>query len=166
METWHVSIGFKTSDPFLEDLAFGVSERLEDFAAVMSISHDLASGLIALNIDADSWTDALEVARDAVADALRAEGVEAAVTSVRVQTDAEFQQELLEPVYPKVVGFAEIAKMAGVSRQRVRQLAEKANFPHPVIRTNQGPLYSVHAVDRWLETRTSGHQHVAQTRTA
>lgn len=97
---------------------------------------------------------------------LNALGVEAAVTSILVQTDEEFQEELREPVYPQVVGCAEIAKMASVSRQRVRQLAEKANFPSPVIRASQGPLYSVHAVDRWLESRKAADHLPAEPKTA
>lgn len=155
METWHIRIGFNASRPFSETLAFEMSEHLEDFAAVMSTARDRNSGSVALTIDASEWSAALEVAHTAVLEALELEDVEAIVTSVGVQSQEEFQAELNEPVYPPVVGFAEIARMVGVSRQRARQLAEKASFPHPVIKTSQGPLYSVHAVQRWLETRAT-----------
>lgn len=158
METWHINVGFKAKEPFTEDLPFDISECLESLAAVMSVSRDLDSGSIALTVDADTFTEALDTAREAVFTTLQAENVDPIVTSVMVQSDEEFEMELNEPVYPQVVSYAEIAKMAGVSRQRVRQLAEKATFPHPVIETGQGPLYSLHAVNHWLETRdTSRH---------
>lgn len=165
METWYISIGFRASRPFLENLAFEVSERLEDFAAVMSIARDRNAGSVALTIDANGWSAALDRAHAAVFDTLEATDIEAAVTSIGVQTPVEFQAELNEPVYPQVVGFAEIARMAGVSRQRARQLAEKASFPHPVIKTSQGPLYNVHAVQRWLDARAA-QRSSAQARTA
>lgn len=155
METWYISIGFRASRPFSENLAFDMSERLEDFAAVMSIARDRSSGSVALTIDATGWSTALELAHAAVLDTLESADIEATVASIGLQTQEEFQNELNEPVYPQVVGFAEIARMAGVSRQRARQLAEKESFPHPVIKTSQGPLYNVHAVQQWLETRAT-----------
>ena len=151
MEIWYISIGFRTSRPFSEDLAFDMSERLEDYAAVMSMARDRKSGSVALTIDAKEWSTALDLAHTAVIEVLEAAEVEATLTSVGAQNQDEFHAELNEPVYPQVVGFAEIARIAGVSRQ----LAEKESFPHPVIKTSQGPLYNVHAVHRWLEARVS-----------
>lgn len=158
METWHVALGFKAEKPLTEDAPFDLSDRLEDLAAVMSVSRDLHSGSIALTVDAESFTDAIDQARSAFALAMASEEVDHQVVSVTVQTDDEFEAELSEPVYPPVVSFAEIAKLAGVTRQRVRQLAEKATFPNPVIKTGQGPLYSLHAVDRWLENRNPSNR--------
>ena len=155
MEIWYISIGFRTSRPFSEDLAFDMSEQLEDYAAVMSMARDRKSGSVALTIDAKEWSTALDLAHTAVIEVLEAADVEATLTSVGAQNQDEFHAELNEPVYPQVVGFAEIARIAGVSRQRARQLAEKESFPHPVIKTSQGPLYNVHAVHRWLEARVS-----------
>ena len=151
MEIWYISIGFRTSRPFSEDLAFDMSQRLEDYAAVMSMARDRKSGSVALTIDAKEWSTALDLAHTAVIEVLEAADVEATLTSVGAQNQDEFHAELNEPVYPQVVGFAEIARIAGVSRQ----LAEKESFPHPVIKTSQGPLYNVHAVHRWLEARVS-----------
>ena len=151
MEIWYISVGFRTSCPFSEDLAFDMSEQLEDYAAVMSMARDRKSGSVALTIDAKEWSTALDLAHTAVIEVLEAAEVEAILTSVCAQNQDEFHAELNEPVYPQVVGFAEIARIAGVSRQ----LAEKESFPHPVIKTSQGPLYNVHAVHRWLEARVS-----------
>ncbi|NWN89602.1 MAG: hypothetical protein HLX51_13880 [Micrococcaceae bacterium] len=166
MEILHVNIVFKAGERFTEDLAFDVSERLEAFAAVMSVAQDLMGGSIALTVEASGLTNAFETARSAVVTTLQAEGVDATITSVMVQAESEFQEELRAPVYPEVVGFAEIAKIVGVSRQRIRQLTEKPSFPRPVIRTGQGPLYTVHAVNRWAETRSAANHSAAHSATA
>ncbi|OAV62857.1 hypothetical protein [Enteractinococcus helveticum] len=155
METWYISIGFRTTRPFSDDLAFDMSERLEDFAAVMSMARDRKSGSAALTVDAKNWSAALDLAHTAVIEVLEIAEAEATITAVGAQNQDEFHDELNEPVYPKVVGFAEIARIAGVSRQRARQLAEKDSFPDPVIKTSQGPLYNIHVVQRWLESRAN-----------
>lgn len=166
METWHVSIGFKSKVSFTEESVFDISAELEHLAAVLSVTQDLKAGTIALTIDAECWNSAFEAAREALEEAFRAHDIEASVSSLTLQNEEAFQDELREPLYPQVVGYAEIAKMAGVSRQRVRQLAEKREFPRPVIRTGQGPLYSVHAVERWLESRRSSNYFAAPNKTA
>ncbi|GAA4106039.1 helix-turn-helix transcriptional regulator [Enteractinococcus coprophilus] len=166
MNTWHVNVGFNASASFAEDAVFDIGAELEHLAAVLSVTQDLNAGTVALTIDAESWTEALEEARIAVEGTLQSHEIDASVTTITIQSEQAFQDELHEPVYPQVVGYAEIAKMAGVSRQRVRQLAEKKNFPRAVIRTAQGPLYSVHAVERWLESRQSAGPFVTQTKTA
>lgn len=54
--------------------------------------------------------------------------------------DADFTQQLARPLFPEVVGYSEIADMAGVTRQRARKFATHAGFPSPVIKTAHGPL--------------------------
>ena len=166
MNTWHVNVGFNASASFTEDAVVDIGAELEHFAAVLSVTQDLKAGTVALTIGAESWTEALGEARMAVEGTLQSHKIDACVTAITIQSEQAFQDELHEPVYPQVVGYAEIAKMAGVSRQRVRQLAEKKNFQRAVIRTAQGPLYSVHAVERWLESRQSAGHFVTQTKTA
>jgi hypothetical protein len=41
---------------------------------------------------------------------------------------------------PELVGYAEIATMAAVSRQRARELPGKPGFPPPAVTTATGPL--------------------------
>ena len=46
----------------------------------------------------------------------------------------------------------DIARVAGVSRQRVQQwVNERADFPAPLLTTSYGVLYPRAAVERWLE---------------
>ena len=74
-----------------------------------------------------------------------------------LQADYDFLDEIQvgnrEPLYPPVVGYAEIARMTGVTRQRAYAFPRIDSFPKPVIETSQGPLYSEDAVRAWAQTR-------------
>ena len=69
--------------------------------------------------------------------------------------EEDFDREVDEPLFPRVVGFAEIARMADVTRQSARDYAKGRNFPPPVIVTAQGPLFAAASVEAWLETRSN-----------
>ena len=75
------------------------------------------------------------------------------VTGLEARQEGEFFAGLDRPLFPPVVGYAEIAEAAGVSRQRIRQLAGTAGFPVPVIETTQGPLFPKAAAEQWARTR-------------
>lgn len=53
---------------------------------------------------------------------------------------------------PKLAGLAEIASLAGVSRQRAGQLAAHPDFPGPVQRLAMGPVWRESDVLRFLAT--------------
>ncbi len=55
---------------------------------------------------------------------------------------------------PVLVSYVEIAELAGVSRQRVRELARQRTFPRPFGTPRIGPVFVKTEVDRWLEART------------
>jgi transcriptional regulator with XRE-family HTH domain len=66
---------------------------------------------------------------------------------VDAMTEAEFERGLDKPLYPQVVGTSEVAKMLGVTRQRVSQLwRQNANFPPPLAVLECGPIW----VEDWL----------------
>ncbi len=50
-----------------------------------------------------------------------------------------------------LVGVAEIARMLGVSRQRVSQLAETEQFPEPTVRLSAGPVWKREDIEQWAE---------------
>jgi predicted DNA-binding transcriptional regulator AlpA len=47
------------------------------------------------------------------------------------------------------MGTTEIAKLLGVSRQRVGQLAQAESFPEPVARLAAGPIWESADIERW-----------------
>ncbi|WP_194385203.1 hypothetical protein [Microbacterium luteum] len=155
MQTWHVSVEFVGTTAFDEDAPFDIAEQLGAYDAVMSVSSDFTSGSALLTIDAPTALEASTEASRLTVDALRASEVEAEVVSLRTQRHDAFEADLLTPIFPEVVGYAEIAEMAHVTRQRARQFAQTSTFPEPVIETAQGPLMAKAAVTRWLETRNT-----------
>ena len=48
-----------------------------------------------------------------------------------------------------LVGAAEIARLLGVSRQRVDQLTRRPDFPRPVAELIVGRIWERSAVERW-----------------
>ena len=76
-----------------------------------------------------------------------------ALIAIDAKTEDAHNAEMTGPQWPEVVGYAEIADMAGVSRQRAHQLAHMPGFPPAVITTAQGPLMRKTAVAAWLATR-------------
>lgn len=54
--------------------------------------------------------------------------------------------------FPKLAGLAEIAGLAGVSRQRAAQLARHPDFPKPVDRLAMGPVWREADVIEFLKT--------------
>lgn len=68
---------------------------------------------------------------------------------VSARTREETERLLARPAIPELVGYAEIADMLGVSRQRARQLADAAGFPPAAVTTAAGPLRVRAAVEAW-----------------
>lgn len=52
-----------------------------------------------------------------------------------------------------LVGAAEIAELLGVSRQRVTQLTNRADFPKPVARLAMGKVWRLEDVEDWNDQR-------------
>jgi len=52
--------------------------------------------------------------------------------------------------FPKLAGLAEVASLAGVSRQRAGQLASHPDFPKPVDRLAMGPVWREADVMKFL----------------
>lgn len=153
--TWHVTAHFASPKPLPEDLPFDVMAALGEHGAAMSVSRDMTGGSVTLTVDSESAANACLDSIDLINEAMTANHASIEVTGVAAQSDADFKDELVAPLFPEVVGYAEIAELAGVSRQRARQFADLAGFPRPVIVTAQGPLMTKAAVSKWLSNRPS-----------
>lgn len=160
MKDWHalVTLDIGLSEDEAMDLTAALAQR------GASVSMGRAAAGIALTAYGDDARQAAGDATDAVAAARP--GVD--VLALAVQTHEQLEDELRQPLFPEVVGYAEIAALAGVSRQRARAFTKIKGFPAPVIETSQGPLRARSAVAAWLETRKSTksprEQHRAQLR--
>lgn len=158
MTWWHATITFTTSVELSDELIDELVEAFAPHSGALSIRRDLHGGAATFSLQASSTLTAARTAADVFTETIQGLNLgEVVTTKLEVMTEAEMEESLSEPVYPQVVGYAEIAEMAGVSRQRARQFARIAGFPRPVIETSQGPLMSRHAVTSWLETRNTTH---------
>lgn len=155
MSWWQARVTLTSGKPFTEDDAFDLIDALTNHSAAMSVARDLTGGTVTLSVEAQSPLIAATTATTLVANAATPIIGEIEVFGLEVLTESAVDAELAQPLFPEVVGYAEIAEMAGVSRQRARQFAALDGFPIPVIETGQGPLMSKHAVERWLESRNT-----------
>lgn len=60
---------------------------------------------------------------------------------------AEQRERTTSVSVPELAGLAEVAAILGVSKQRVRELAERENFPPPVARLSGGAIYLKSAIE-------------------
>lgn len=153
MSVWHASIAFTCGATYSDDAAFELMDSLLEHGASMSIAPDHNGGSVTLTIDATTALDAAKAATELLRNHASASIGAVEIAGIEILSDIAMDAYLAEPVFPEVVGYAEIAELGGFSRQRARQLANSATFPKPVITTAQGPLYSKHAILRYLETR-------------
>lgn len=144
---WQVSIDFKAKID--DDDAFDIMERLGGYGASMALSPGRDGGGLTLAVTAPDGDralhDALRLLSECVPDAV--------VTGFEVRDWDDAVRRNREPLYPPLVGYAEIARMTGVTRQRAHAFPRIESFPKPVIETAQGPLYSEHAVEEWAAGR-------------
>ncbi|MGO2521224.1 MAG: hypothetical protein ACTH8F_13970 [Microbacterium sp.] len=153
--TWHARLDWASTASTTPDTLASLLDELTDHSPAGSLGHDGLSGSVMLALEASSLDDALAQALAAGRDALQQHVPTGDVIGVEVRDGDALDRELEQPVFPDVVGYAEIAEISGVSRQRARAFTKIDGFPAPVIVTAQGPLMARAAVERWLETRNT-----------
>lgn len=155
MTAWHVSLTLNA--PITPDDADTLIGALSTRGAAIALGEGTTTFSLTANGDSipGAFHDALTAIKaaachiDAIADSATGP------VAVTVETFDHLDDDLARPVFPEVVGFAEIADMAGVSRQAARQYSMTSTFPRPVIETAQGPLMARAAVQDWLDTRAA-----------
>jgi hypothetical protein len=154
MTTWNSAVTYRHERQADPSAVFEALEALEAYGAVASVSRNNDGGTIQLTYDHDgTLVQAVETAAELVRGAIP-EGINGVeIVAVSTQTEEAFEAGLAEPVLPEMVGYAEIAELAGVTRQRAHQLAHADDFPPPAISTKQGPLMRKAAVTEWLAKR-------------
>jgi hypothetical protein len=76
------------------------------------------------------------------------------VVRVEAMTVAEQEADLDRPSFPALVGVSEAARMLGVSKQRLAQIAGRPEFPDPMVTLASGPVWLTSGIRgferRWL----------------
>lgn len=153
--TWHARLDWVSETVTNPDVIFDLMDELTDYAPSGSIATDELAGTLTIAVEAESFDDALNSALGATRAALQQFIPAASVVGVELVDSDALDRELDRPLFPEVVGFAEIAELAGVSRQRARAFRESPGFPAPVIETAQGPLMAKAAIETWIENRNT-----------
>jgi hypothetical protein len=101
-----------------------------------------------------SYEVTAQTLRQAIDQALQiARALPAKPTSLRVLPLDDWMREQEAPGRQDLVGSTEAARLLGVSRQRVGQLAERPDFPAPIARISAGPIWTRASVvafnERW-----------------
>ncbi|HHW50307.1 MAG TPA: hypothetical protein GX406_02355 [Pseudoclavibacter sp.] len=156
MKTWFVDIGFTADKPIDDDAAFALMGALGGVPMSRSLSAN--GGTIGVFVDADTPDEAFKIGSKRVLDATAKTLGPAELAWFEVTPEDDVLRENSTPLFPEVVGYAEIAEMAGVSRQTARGYAMSKTFPKPIIETAQGPLMAKSAVERWLESRPTSRR--------
>ncbi|WIE77508.1 hypothetical protein [Curtobacterium sp. MCSS17_016] len=145
---WYVDVEVSTKQTLHADNAFDVLEALVPHAGQISLHPEGNRVGISLTVEADSATSAVTTASKIVSDTLPS----ASIIQLDVMTEQVRSDRNNSPTIPELVGFAEIADMAGVSRQRARTIAQREDFPVAVVETAAGPLRVKAAVEKWLSS--------------
>lgn len=126
-------------------------DELEDYHPVIVWPQDegpLMYFAATISFGASTLREATQKALRLVEDATggRANGVEVLLT-------VNYDWRLAEPSVPQLVGYAGIADMLGVSRQRAREIASTTeSFPASAVQVESGPLYVRSNVEAWAKT--------------
>lgn len=107
---------------------------------------------LVLNTEAGTCKQATEEILRVARDTIQAAGLRMQPAGLHVQTRADFDRGVIRPPLPTLVGYAEIAKILVVSRQRARIVAERPDFPAVASQTSAGPLYSREQVEAFNRT--------------
>ncbi|MGP5057030.1 hypothetical protein ACTXJ3_18345 [Brachybacterium paraconglomeratum] len=153
--TWHARLDWASTATTTTDALEPLLDELADHSPAGSVSRDGLHGSVMLFLESAQLEDAIADAIAIVRAALQNSVPTADLVGVDVRDGDALDRELEQPVFPGVVGYAEIAEIAGVSRQRARAFTKIDGFPAPVIVTAQGPLMARAAVERWLENRNT-----------
>lgn len=153
--TWHARLDWTSTAITTPDTLADLLDDLSDHAPSGSLDIDGRSGSIMIALEAVDLEAAIATALESIRAAIHRHFTGGVITGLELLDSESLDRELSRPIFPEVVGYAEIADLAGVSRQRARAFSKIEGFPSPVIETAQGPLLAKAAVQQWLETRNT-----------
>ncbi|MBP2704419.1 hypothetical protein JOL79_11400 [Microbispora sp. RL4-1S] len=143
MPTWRTEVTSVTPEALTEDQREALALALPGFSTITD-DEMTRSVIIAFDVEARTPREAAARASKALTDAARqALGDVLPFLGIR----AGRGDTAPKPAMPELLGYAEIATVLQVSRQRARELAEThPDFPPPVSRLSMGPIFTLESV--------------------
>jgi hypothetical protein len=126
-------------------------EDILDELAELSPAVQFGNGL--LSTTATRRANSPIEAYDYIYEALKPLAGKIEVELVEIKTTERQDRDLEVSNLPELIGLAEIAEMAGTSRQRVFQMTANRGFPFHVTELRSGRLWNKAAVESYLESR-------------
>lgn len=127
-----------------------IAQALDEQHASIATEPDRDRTSAQLSVEASTLRQAIDAALAATRAAVHAAGGRFVPVRVDALDEDTFRAEQDRVTVPALAGYAEIAQMAGVSRQRARDLPALPGFPPAVVATSAGPLRVRTAVARWI----------------
>lgn len=148
MAQWRAQVEFGA---ITDDQADALVDELAAYGGVPADEPEPGRASVIVTVEANTLKQASDEAQRAVADAVRAVGAPYKGLGVEVRDEETAEARSRAPRFPELIGYTEIAAMAGVSRQRARELKDLPGFP-PAIPTppSAGPLFVKHLVEQWF----------------
>jgi hypothetical protein len=132
-QQWSVRVTAPVPEDLDIDAQATVAKKLR-----ATLTHDGARHLLSAE-----FTVTAPTLRKATDEALRAaRALPAKPTRLQVLPLDDWVAEQKAPQPRDLIGSAEAALLLGVSRQRVGQLAQRADFPAPIARLSAGPVWT------------------------
>lgn len=153
MRDYHVTI---TADPTSSDLPTlsmleALTDQLEPHAGIVSGGQGHPAGA-SFTITADNSIDAHTEADRIWIEATTRAGINGAWNySIVVMTWDAFERSLDEEVTPELLGVSEIAALLDVTRQRAHQLTARDDFPQPIQRLSNGPIWTRPSIQTFID---------------
>jgi hypothetical protein len=133
-------------------------EQMAEHHTVVSYRDGLVS--TTSTVPARSPIAAFDFVFEALSEALG--GVKLDIERVEAMTEERQEQDLEISNLPDLVGLAEIAELAGTTRQRVFQMTATKGFPAALLELRSGRLWSKPAIENFLEARQERRSPVAK----
>ena len=137
--------------PLTDDQADTVTDQLARYGGALSLDPTAGTVSATFTIEATTLRQAIDAALTTSRHASHAVDAPMLLIGLDVLRMDVAEDRAMNPSIPELVGYAEIAGMAGISRQRAAQLAaEHADFPPAVVQVKAGPLRVRSQVEAWL----------------
>lgn len=150
---WRVEVRVRFSAPLANEQLNDLMNSAEaaDFEVIqdVEVARDRI-GLVLVGYLAPAQTPPADTLPRIWSDArnwLAAQDVDGAIAGASICAGDVFESEALLPDTPELLAATDVAELLGVSRQRVHQLSERAEFPAPYARLGSGPIWTRPAIE-------------------
>jgi len=160
LELWRAIVTFDSTAPLTDEQAGALTAHLPiavdridgEPGKLQGVEQDARGTHLSMIVPAGSLIEAVDEARQSAHEAYIAVfGVAGRLIAAHVLTEVAYREELTRPSPMDLIGVAEIGEMAGVSRERGRQLTHLPDFPPALATVRATVVYTRLSVELFLQ---------------